>query len=64
MPTSEEIHDMIQRFPLGEVNIQAPEDTVGMLLDILTAINNRIDHIENKYDSKPKIQPPSNLDGR
>jgi len=42
---SQQIHDMIQCFPLDAV--ESPEITASRLLDILAAINERMDAIES-----------------
>ena len=46
MKTSQEIHDMIQCFPLDAT--ESPELTASRLLDILTAMNERMDAIERE----------------
>jgi len=42
---SKEIHDMIQTFRLDAT--ESPEQTASRLLDILKAINDRMDEIES-----------------
>jgi len=42
---SQQIRDMIQCFPLDAT--ESPEQTASRLLDILTAINERMDAIES-----------------
>jgi len=42
MKTSQDIHDMIQTFDLGA----SPELTTSRILDILQAVNERMDAIE------------------
>lgn len=45
MKTSQEIHDMIQTFPLDAT--ESPELTASRMLDILDAMNRRMDAIES-----------------
>lgn len=44
MSASQQIHDMIQGFPLDAA--ESPELTTSRLLDILQAMNERMDAIE------------------
>jgi Ca2+-binding EF-hand superfamily protein len=46
MKTSQEIHDMIQTFDLGA----SPELLASQLLDILDAINRRMDDMEARQE--------------
>jgi len=45
MKTSAEIHDMIQTFDLGA----SPELMASRILDILDAMNRRIDEVESSH---------------
>jgi len=44
--TSQDIHDMIQCFPLDAT--ESPDLTASRILDILTALNERMDGIESE----------------
>lgn len=48
---SQEIHDMINGFPLED----SPELTTSRLLDILTALNNRMDSLEKSINCTHNI---------
>lgn len=53
MSKSTEIHDMIQTFPLDAT--ESPELTASRLLDILDAMNRRMDEIESGHQRTANI---------
>ena len=56
--TSQEIHDMIQTFPLEDAT-HSPQFAASAILDILDALNRRMDGIEAAVTSLQRI----NLEG-